>query len=101
MTIPAIAPVTGVTGTGYIAPVQGPAATDGSAFGASLTGAVDNLQSLQSTSKSLAVQAVTGNLTDIHTATLAATRAQVTLELVSAIRNKGVDGFNEIMRMQA
>jgi len=62
---------------------------------------VDNLQSLQSTSKSLAVQAVTGNLTDIHTATLAATRAQVTLELVSTIRNKGVDGFNEIMRMQA
>jgi flagellar hook-basal body complex protein FliE len=62
---------------------------------------VDNVQALQSTSKTLAVQAVTGDLTDIHAATLASTRAQVTLELVSAVRNKGVDAFNEIMRMQA
>jgi flagellar hook-basal body complex protein FliE len=62
---------------------------------------VNNVQELQATSKDLAVKAVTGDLGDIHTATLAATRAQVTLELVSAVRNKGVDGFNEIMRMQA
>ena len=101
MTIPAITPVSGVTGTGYLAPVQAPAGTDGSAFGASLAGAVNNVQQLQSTSNDLAVKAVTGNLDDIHSATLAATRAQVTLELVSAVRNKGVDGFNEIMRMQA
>ncbi len=101
MTIPAIAPVTGVTGTGYLSAVKAPAATDGSAFGATLAGAVDNVQQLQSTSNDLAVKAVTGNLDDIHSATLAATRAQVTLELVSAVRNKGVDGFNEIMRMQA
>ena len=57
--------------------------------------------SLQNTADSLAVKAVTGDLTDIHQATLAATRAQVTMELVSAVRNKGVDAFNEIMRMQA
>ncbi|ROP66940.1 flagellar hook-basal body complex protein FliE [Curtobacterium sp. PhB115] len=76
-------------------------ATDGSGFAASLTGAVDGLQALQSDSKTLALKAVTGNLDDIHDATIAATRAQVTLELVSAVRNKGVDAFNEIMRMQA
>ena len=62
---------------------------------------MDNLQQLQSTSNELAVSAVTGNLDDIHNATLAATRAQITLELVAAVRNKGVDAFNEIMRMQA
>ncbi|WP_372495950.1 flagellar hook-basal body complex protein FliE [Curtobacterium flaccumfaciens] len=76
-------------------------ATDGSGFAASLGNAVDGLQSLQSDSKTLALKAVTGNLDDIHDATIAATRAQVTLELVSAVRNKGVDAFNEIMRMQA
>ncbi|TFC61396.1 flagellar hook-basal body complex protein FliE [Cryobacterium sp. TMT2-15-1] len=85
----------GVQGT------PGSQGTDGSAFGSALVGAVDNLQQLQATSNSLAVQAVTGNLTDIHSATLASTRAQVTLELVAAVRNKGVDAFNEIMRMQA
>ena len=76
-------------------------ATSGSGFGNVLTGAVQNLSDQQSTADSLAVKAVTGDLTDIHQATLAATRAQVTMELVSAVRNKGVDAFNEIMRMQA
>jgi flagellar hook-basal body complex protein FliE len=60
-----------------------------------------NLQSLQSTSGELKVQAVTGSLDDIHQATISSTRAAVTLELVSTLRNKGVDAFNEIMRMQA
>lgn len=101
MTIPAIAPVSGVTGTGYLPAVKAPAATDGSSFGAALAGAVDNVQQLKTTSNDLAVKAVTGDLNDIHSATLAATRAQVTLEMVSAFRNKGVDGINEIMRMQA
>ncbi|WP_144758836.1 flagellar hook-basal body complex protein FliE [Curtobacterium sp. 9128] len=73
---------------------------DGS-FASSLGNAVDGLQELQSTSKTLALKAVTGNLDDIHDATIASTRAQVTLELVAAVRNKGVDAFNEIMRMQA
>ncbi len=98
MSIPAVAPV---TGTGYLALPPGGAVTDGSSFAGSLSAAVNNVQQLQTTSKDLAVKAVTGNLNDIHAATLAATRAQVTLELVSVIRNKGVDGFNEIMRMQA
>jgi flagellar hook-basal body complex protein FliE len=70
-------------------------------FSDALTGAVDNLQQLQGTSDKLAIQAVTGNLDDIHQATLASTRAQVTLELVAGVRNKAVDAFNEIMRMQA
>jgi flagellar hook-basal body complex protein FliE len=48
----------------------------------------------------MAMQAITGDLNDIHNATIASTRAQVTLELVTAMRNKGVDAFNEIMRMQ-
>lgn len=100
MSVTPIAPVQGVTGTGYAPAVTPVASNGGSAFATSLTGAVDNLQQLQSTSNQLAVQAVTGNLDDIHNATLAATRAQVTLELAATVRNKGVDAFNEIMRMQ-
>jgi flagellar hook-basal body complex protein FliE len=96
------APVLGGAGTGYLpAATNETAATDGTGFATALAGAVDNVQQLQSTSKELSLKAVTGNLDDIHTATLAATRAQVTLELVAAVRNKGVDAFNEIMRMQA
>jgi flagellar hook-basal body complex protein FliE len=104
MTIPAIGSVVGTTGTDFLSNLQGTQATSndaGSGFGASLSGAVDNLQQLQSTSNELSIQAVTGGLDDIHTAMIASTRAQVTLELVAAVRNKGVDAFNEIMRMQA
>jgi len=85
---------TGTTGTGA-------AGATGDGFASSMTNAVDGLQELQDTSKTLALKAVTGNLNDIHDATIASTRAQVTLELVAAVRNKGVDAFNEIMRMQA
>jgi flagellar hook-basal body complex protein FliE len=71
------------------------------AFATSLAGAVDDLRGLQSTADQLNVAAVTGDLDDIHAAMIASTRAAVTLELVTAVRNKGVDAFNEIMRMQA
>ena len=107
MTIGSINPLPSVSGTGYLTGVQGTQGTqasqgtDGSAFGSALVGAVDNLQQLQSTSNELSIKAVTGDLTDIHSATIASTRAQVTMELVAAVRNKGVDAFNEIMRMQA
>jgi flagellar hook-basal body complex protein FliE len=101
MDINAMSSVQGVTGTGYITPTSKTQQTDGAGFGVALGSAVDNLQQLQSSSKDLAIQAVTGDLQDIHTAMIASTRASVTLELVAAVRNKGVDAFNEIMRMQA
>lgn len=92
--------LTGITGATQ-AQLPATDGTSGASFSSVLGGAVQNLSNLQSTADQLAVKAVTGDLTDIHQATLAATRAQVTMELVSAVRNKGVDAFNEIMRMQA
>jgi flagellar hook-basal body complex protein FliE len=93
--------VTNVTGTSSDRGSSAVSGSGGDGFAASLGNAVDGLQQLQSDSKTLALKAVTGNLDDIHDATIASTRAQVTLELVAAVRNKGVDAFNEIMRMQA
>lgn len=101
MPISPIGAVQSVAPTGYLANPAAVSPSDGDGFASSLTGAVDNLQQLQATSKELAIKAVTGDLDDIHSATLASTRAQVTLELVAAVRNKGVDAFTEIMRMQA
>ncbi|WP_146364180.1 flagellar hook-basal body complex protein FliE [Arthrobacter yangruifuii] len=101
MPVPAIAAVSATLPTGYVDAARPAVSTDGSSFATQLSGAVDNVTELQSASKTLAVQAVTGDLDDIHAATIASTRASVTLELVAAVRNKGVDAFNEIMRMQA
>ncbi|WP_258935117.1 flagellar hook-basal body complex protein FliE [Nesterenkonia pannonica] len=44
---------------------------------------------------------MTGNLDDLHQATLAQQRASLGFETISALRNRGVEAFNEIMRMQA
>ncbi len=90
-----------VNATGYL-PVQATAAAGAteSAFAATLTGAVNNIQHKQDVSADLAIKAVTGDLDDIHDYTIAATESAVTLELTTAIRNKAVDAFNEIMRMQ-
>ena len=90
MPIPAIGALSGVTGTTGVqatGATSSTAATGGASFGNALTSAVDNLQQLQGTSDKLAIQAVTGNLNDIHDATIASTRAQVTLELVAGVRN--------------
>ena len=85
--------------TGYLTESAQPAASTG--FESSLTGAVDNLHALQSTSSDLAVKAVTGDLADVHDYTIASTEAAVALELTAAVRNRAVDAFTEIMRMQA
>jgi flagellar hook-basal body complex protein FliE len=99
----------GLQGLGLASPLSGSSlpspstrsADDGASFGQSITGAIDDLRQLQSTSNELSVAAVTGDLDDIHSAMIASARASVTLELVAAVRNKGVEAFNEIMRMQA
>ncbi|HEY0118552.1 MAG TPA: flagellar hook-basal body complex protein FliE [Cellulomonas sp.] len=82
------------------APTTSTAATSGASFGDVLSG-VDQLQQLQSNADGLAVQAVTGQLDDVHDYTIAAAQASLAIELTAAVRNKAVDAFNEIMRMSA
>jgi flagellar hook-basal body complex protein FliE len=96
--------VTGTTATSLPAIGSGAAATTGTSattFATSLASAIDGLSGAQAHAGDLAVQAVTGQLDDIHDYTIAATEAQVALELTAAIRNKAVEAFTEIMRMQA
>lgn len=96
-----VGPVEGVSPTGYLAPAWSTRDTESTGFSSALGSAITELQQVQATSNELAIRAVTGDLDDIHTATLASTRAQVMLELVATVRNKGVEAFNDIMRMQA
>ncbi len=103
MPVPAISSVAPVAPTGFLDGLEaaGATATDGSAFGAALAAAVDGVSQKQAVSSDLAVKAVTGDLDDVHDYTVAATEAAVALELTVALRNKAVDAFTEIMRMQA
>ncbi len=55
---------------------------------------------LQDKSDGLAVKAATGDLGAIHDYTIAATETSVATQLTVSVRNKAVEAFNEIMRMQ-
>ena len=104
MSIQPISGFSGVSPTSYLTQAAGAkpssAATD-AAFGSSLGSAVDGLQQMQATSSDLAIKAVTGDLSDVHDYTIAATQSAVAMELTATIRNKAIDAFSEIMRMQA
>jgi flagellar hook-basal body complex protein FliE len=97
-------PVTPIGGAGALpltvtAPVQSPPPA-GAGFGDLVARGIENLQELQANADTLAAQAATGELTDVHDYTIAATKASLATELTVAVRNKAVDAFNEIMRMQ-
>ncbi|WP_432546540.1 flagellar hook-basal body complex protein FliE [Kineococcus sp. SYSU DK004] len=72
----------------------------GGDFAALLAGGLERLQGLQSSADQLAVRAATGDLTDVHDYMIASNEAQLATQLTTAIRNKAVEAFNEIMRMQ-
>jgi flagellar hook-basal body complex protein FliE len=100
--------MTGVTGVSGVAA----AGTTQAAGGAGATGAagtsfsnilgqgLDSLQATQGTADNLSVQAATGTLTNAHDLMIATTQAQLATQLTVALRNKAVDAFNEVMRMQ-
>ncbi|WP_327008697.1 flagellar hook-basal body complex protein FliE [Dactylosporangium sp. NBC_01737] len=91
--LPAIAPIT-------TSDVTGPSSS-GADFGAMVAQGLQRLQQVQQTADDLAVQAATGRLTDVHDYMIAATEASLATSLTVAVRNKALESFNEIMRMQA
>jgi flagellar hook-basal body complex protein FliE len=103
MSISAISALAGSSGIGTLGSTSQIAAAgnSGSGFANVLGSTVDSLQTQQSNANALAVQAVTGNLSDVHDYTIAASEAKLSIELTAAVRNKAVDAFSEIMRMQA
>ncbi len=106
MAIPAISGLMNAAGMQSIAPVTpnttaaAGAASNTQQVGNTFSNALDALQGVQDNADSLAQAAATGNLTDIHNYTIAATEAQFTTELTVAVRDRAVAAFNDIMRMQ-
>jgi flagellar hook-basal body complex protein FliE len=104
MSIDAIAPITGVlpmAGVLDTANPSGATPSGGTDFGAMVAQGLQKLQDVQNTADNLAVEAATGRLTDVHDYIIAATQASLATSLTVAVRNKALEAFNEIMRMQA
>jgi flagellar hook-basal body complex protein FliE len=104
MTISAIGAIGPVAGPTAISPTSGASGAGGAAggdFASALANGLDKLQELQGNSDNLAVKAATGSLTDVHDYMIASTQASLATQLTVAVRNKAVEAFNDIMRMQA
>jgi flagellar hook-basal body complex protein FliE len=95
--------ISGVSGVGGTAGTTGTAAIGGSGddFASVLAKGLQNVQASQTKADNLAVQVANGTLSDPAQYTMAATEATLGLQLTTAIRNKAVEAFQEIMRMQA
>lgn len=84
--------------TRLTAGVNAPGSAD---FTGVLEQGLQSLQETQAQADQLGVQAATGDLTDVHEYMIASTQAQLATDLTVTLRNKALDAFNEIMRMQA
>ncbi|MET3960927.1 flagellar hook-basal body complex protein FliE [Marmoricola sp. OAE513] len=100
--------VSGIESVGFTPYVPASVSTNGSAkvtgsgseFGSLVLDGLDRLEQVQDKTDQLSVKAATGDLNAIHDYTIASTEASVTTQLTVAVRNKAVEAFNEIMRMQ-
>lgn len=100
MPVTPVSPV--AAGVERIAAPRGARETAGAAetFGTALASGIENLQQVQTRADGLAAEAAVGELTDVHDFMIASTTATLATELTVAVRNRAVEAFNEIMRMQ-
>lgn len=73
---------------------------DENQFSTYLTNALDRVNERQIVSDEYKKLLVTGDVDNLHDVTIAAEKANVSLQLTLGIRNKVVEAYKEIMRMQ-
>ena len=98
--IEAIAGFTPLAAPVVQAPAPAAAGVQGADFGSLVLDGIERLEGLQDSADGLAVRAATGTLPNIHDYTLAAAEAETATKLTVAVRNKAIEAFSEIMRMQ-
>ena len=100
----AVSPVNALSGITEIAAASGTQETSGTSgtdFAGILSKGLESVQAAQAKASDLGVQVANGTLADPAQYTMASTEAALGLQLTMAIRNKAVEAFQEIMRMQA
>ena len=99
-----IPPITPVTAIASASPASAsPAATATSSsdgFANVLGSALDQLNDTTANAETLAIEGATGQAS-VADVTVAATEAQLAVQLATTVRNEGVTALNSIMTMQA
>ena len=96
-------PIKPVVAPGEVTPVgpteRGPAGADGN-FADSLKQALEEVNELQNQSTEVIENALDGDLTDVHSAMLALQKADLSFQLMLQVRNKLVQAYRDVMRLQ-
>ncbi|HJV45268.1 MAG TPA: flagellar hook-basal body complex protein FliE [Bacillota bacterium] len=69
-------------------------------FGDVLQGYLQNVDQTVKQSEDLTKKVATGEVDNIHDVTIASQKAKLALELTVTVRDKAVEAYQEIMRMQ-
>jgi flagellar hook-basal body complex protein FliE len=80
--------------------ISGATGIGGTTFGETLKDAIHKVNDLQQTADVKMQQLATGETTDIADVKIAAEKADIALRLMTSVRNKMIDAYNEIMKMQ-
>jgi flagellar hook-basal body complex protein FliE len=73
---------------------------EGANFADLLKQAMQEVDVAQTTAQQEARNLMTGEATDMHTAILAVQKADVSFQMMMAVRSKLIDAYREVMRMQ-
>jgi flagellar hook-basal body complex protein FliE len=92
-------PASGANATAGLQGMDPTAAARGTDFASLIGEGLQKVDALDRTASSKAIQAATGDLSDVHDYVIAAQEAQTAVELTTTLRNKALESFNEIMRM--
>ena len=99
MSIPPLSSISSAALTNRVDPASKSAGASADGFGDLVNGALDKVSAQQANADRLSEQAAVGKLRDPHEYMIAATEASLSTELTVAVRNKAVEAFNDIMRM--
>ncbi len=94
-------PISAITSVPGLAPIATPGlSSQPGAFQNVLQGAIQSIESANNTATDSVQKFLTGENEELHTAILAVQQASVAFDLGLQVRNKVVDAYQEIMRMQ-
>lgn len=77
-----------------------PRATDSSGFMSTLSDAIKQVDGLQSEANAQVTSLLQGSGQDVHSALIAVEKADIAFQLMMQVRNKVVNAYQEISRMQ-
>jgi flagellar hook-basal body complex protein FliE len=82
-----------ITGQGFVKP-------EGPSFGDTFKSMVNSVNDMQVESKDLATRFIAGEVDDVHDAMVSMEKASLSFQFMVEVRNRLVEGYQEIMRMQ-